>query len=89
MMSPVMAEEGDTPGLVDRSDTGEPVAEIADHKVGVIGEPADDVAVLPAAGAADQTAAAAWRALAADHDGFLVWESKRDGAWRLWYGTAV
>ena len=49
MMPPVMAEEGNAPGLVDRGDAGKPVAKMADYKVGIVGEPAGYIAVLPAA----------------------------------------
>ena len=49
MMPPVMAEEGNAPGLVDRGDAGKPVAKMTDYKVGIIGEPAGYIAVLPAA----------------------------------------
>ena len=49
MMAPVMAEEGNAPGLVDRGDAGKPVAKMADYKVGIVGEPAGYIAVLPAA----------------------------------------
>ena len=44
-----VAEPGDAPGLVDRGGGGDPVADPAHDDLGIVGEPAGDVAVAPAA----------------------------------------